>query len=100
MGVHPVKHRIQQGFVPAGDAHGGGLSSGKHQSVECTADMLRSAALHDLNGQVQFVRCSAQGFRMFVAGALKHCQTHTEHGLGSMPFPISPTLEPSSCGRL
>ena len=45
-------------------------------------------------GVKEFVSSSAKCFGMHVAGALEHRQTHTEHDAGSMPFPISPTLQP------
>ena len=54
--------------------------------------MVRSAALHDLDLKMEFFGRTTQGLSMLVASTLKHGQTHTEHGSGSMPFPISPTL--------
>ena len=84
----------QQRFVSAGDAHGGRFPTGKHEGVQVLGDVVGTTALHDVNGKTEFVSSSAKRFRMLVAGPLKHRQTHTEHVAGSMPFPISPTLQP------
>ena len=56
--------------------------------------MVRSAALNDLYLKMEFFGRTAQSLSMLVASTLKHGQTHAEHGSGSMPFPISPTLGP------
>ena len=94
MGIHPSKQGGQQRFVSAGDAHGGRFPTGKHEGVQFLGHVVGTTALHDVNGKTEFVSSSAKRFRMLVAGALKHRQTHTEHVAGSMPFPISPTLQP------
>ena len=94
MGVHPSKQRSQQRLVSAGDAHRGGLPTGKHEGVQVLGHVVGTTALYDVNGKTEFVSSSAKRFGMLVAGALEHRQTHTEHDAGSMPFPISPTLQP------
>lgn len=55
--------------------------------------MFRTTAFYDLEVNVQFGSRAAQGFRMFMTGALKHRQTHTEHATAFIPSPISPTLQ-------
>ena len=94
MGVHPPKQGSQQRLVSAGNAHRGGFPTGKHEGVEVLGHVVGTTALHDVNGKTEFVSSSAKCFSVLVASALKHRQTHTEHDAGSMPFPISPTLQP------
>ena len=92
MAVHPFKQGVEQGFVATGDAHGGGLATGQNQCMKRPVNMVGSTALNNLNLKAEFFGRTAQGFSMLVTSTLKHGQTHTEHGSGSMPFPISPML--------
>ncbi len=92
VGVHPFKQSAQEGFVATGDAHGGGLATGQNQCMKRLVNMIGSTALNDFEVKSEFFGRPAQGFSMLVTSTLKHGQTHTEHGSGSMPFPISPTL--------
>ena len=62
--------------------------------MERVVNMVGPSTFHDVNLNPEFLGRTAKGFCVLVASALKHGQTHTEHGAGSMPFPISPTLGP------
>ena len=62
--------------------------------MERVVNMVGSSTFHNVNLNPEFLGRPAQGFSVLVASTLKHGQTHAEHGSGSMPFPISPTLGP------
>jgi hypothetical protein len=100
MGVHPPKKSREQRLVAAGDAHRGGFTAWKHQGMELFINVVGSPALDHFDLKAEFLGRTAKGFSMLVTSALKHRQTHTEHDAGSMPFPISPTLQVNQQGGL
>ena len=64
----------------------------EHEGVQCIGHVFCTPTLHDFHGEAKFIGGSAKRLCVLVAGALKHRQTHTDHGAASMPFPpISPT---------
>ena len=93
MVIHPRKESNEEGFVATRNAHGGGFTAWKNQRVERVVNMVGAPTFHDVDLNPEFLG-RKKGFSVLVASTLKHGQTHTEHGAGSMPFPISPTLVP------
>ena len=93
MSVHPRKQSGEKRLVAAGYSHRGGLAARKNERIKCLVNMFCAPAFNDLEVNIQFGSGSAQGFRVFVTGALKHRQTHTEHATAFIPSPISPTLQ-------
>jgi hypothetical protein len=92
--VHPVKNSLKQRFVLACDAHGGGFPARQNEGVKRGIDVRTPPAFDDFHIHAEFCRRPSNGFSVFMASALKHSQTHTEHAHASMPFPISPTPIP------
>lgn len=93
MSVHPRKQSGKKRLVPAGYSHRGGLAARKNKRIKCLVNVFCATAFNDMNVNSQFRSRSAQGFSMFMAGALKHRQTHTEHANAFIPSPISPALQ-------
>jgi len=91
--VHPRKQSGKKRLVTAGYSHRGGLAARKNERIKCLVNVFRTPAFNDVNINIQFGSRASQGFRMFMTGALKHRQTHTEHATAFIPSPISPTLQ-------
>ena len=97
--IHPGKQRCEQRFVATCNPHGGGFPTREHQRIEGFVDVVGPAAFHNLHLNTQLLSSAAKRFSMLVTGSLEHGQTHTQHGLRSMHFPISPThQEPNKRG--
>ena len=92
MSVHPRKQSGKKRLVAASYSHGGGLAARKNKRIKCLVNVFGATAFNNVEVNIQFGSRSAQGFRMFMTGALKHRQTHTEHTTAFIPSPISPTL--------